>query len=225
MAARKRQPAPTPSRTSERLQLAKVIEASKTETKIVKKKAFRRPRQRKSCHLFKIPGELRNRIYEYVLVSRYAIPISAEGPGEPSLLRVCKGIRAEARSIYYGTNDFRLVMRNFDGAAFTPFARQFRSYECQHYGRLAKTGAVKFQMLGAPSWANLMRWSKDIYCGQAMEPDLSGPEDPNEHIVGAVLQIINDLQYKVVGGWPAVEKVLQAMHRALKGTNSPWGKD
>ncbi|KAK3632266.1 hypothetical protein LTR56_004266 [Elasticomyces elasticus] len=225
MAQGKSQRTTTPSRTSERLQLAKVIEASKTDTKIVKKKRFRRPRQRKSCHLFKLPGELRNRVYEAVLVSRGSVAIRPKGPGEPALLRVCKGIRAEARSIYYGANNFRLVMADFNGAAFTPFSRQYRDHEYYQRRTLANTGKVTFSMLGVPNWANLMRWLEDIYYCRALEPDLSKPIGNDQRIVGAALKVVNELKFKTVGGWSAVEKVLHAMHQALKGTSSYWGKD
>ncbi|KAK3621093.1 hypothetical protein LTR56_023019 [Elasticomyces elasticus] len=225
MAQRKLSASTAPSRTSERLQLAKVIEASKTDTKIVKKKRFRRPRQRKSCHFFKLPGEIRNHVYEAVLLKRFEVAIRANGPGEPALLRVCKGIRAEARSIYYGANDFLLVMHDFNGAAFTPFSRQFRDYEYYQRRTLANTGTVSFSMLGVPNWANLMRWLEDIYYCRVMEPDLSEPTTNDKRIVGAALKIVNELKFKSVGGWSAVEKVLQAMHQALKGTSSSWGKD
>jgi hypothetical protein len=54
----------------------------------------------------KLPGELRNKIYRYALVSQDIDPLTAEGKGRTSLLRVNRQIRAEAITFYYGENSF-----------------------------------------------------------------------------------------------------------------------
>lgn len=81
----------------------------------------------------KLPGELRNRIYELVLLTNQTIEIRTRSmppdlrhsrsvhindPGKtvswekPGLLRVSEQIRAESCSIYYGNNDFTIFTRS-----------------------------------------------------------------------------------------------------------------
>lgn len=55
---------------------------------INKPKRFRRPRQRVSCKILKLPGELRNRIWRHAIVSANVVQMTTKGPGEPALLRM-----------------------------------------------------------------------------------------------------------------------------------------
>ncbi|KAK3706704.1 hypothetical protein LTR37_012548, partial [Vermiconidia calcicola] len=50
--------------------------------------------------LLELPGELRNRIYGYVLVDDI-IKLDSTGHTEPELLHTCKQVRKEAIRIYY----------------------------------------------------------------------------------------------------------------------------
>lgn len=74
------------------------------------------------CYLFDLPQELRNVIYEEVLVHRSVLTIHPRGdpaveaidewgvnfrPSEPSLLKTCRQIRQEALPIFYGCNIFK----------------------------------------------------------------------------------------------------------------------
>lgn len=63
--------------------------------------------------LAKLPQELRNRIYENVLVSDSPIRIASISPSElpsvwkpPGLLQTCRQVAAEATAIFYGRNTF-----------------------------------------------------------------------------------------------------------------------
>ncbi|KAK4963697.1 hypothetical protein LTR10_001328 [Elasticomyces elasticus] len=224
MAPRKPTDNTAPRRTSKRLQLAKV-EASKTDTKIVKKKSFRRPRQRKNCHLFKIPGEIRNQIYEYALLEPKKIKIKPTGPGEPPLLRVSKRIRDEASSIYYTLNTFHVYITDFDGAAVTPFSRQISRYDFHPPLNKGEGGAsnVLFLMGGDAKWDNLVRWIKDVHNYQStFRPDLDKPQTRNDYIVGAAFKLEEAMRWM---GWGMVEKALSAFQHGLKGTCSAWGRD
>jgi len=63
----------------------------------------------------RLPAELRNRIYNEVLLETEAIPIklavgfmSYRSWKPPGILRTCRTIRSEAAPIYYGSNTFKL---------------------------------------------------------------------------------------------------------------------
>jgi hypothetical protein len=60
------------------------------------------------CRLLKIPSELRNRIYELVLIQPDPIrlPLGQSEKDKRALLRTCHQIHDEAVGIYYGNNAF-----------------------------------------------------------------------------------------------------------------------
>lgn len=121
-----------------------------------KLKRFRRPRQRKGCHLLKLPGELRNRIYELVIVEKGRLKITAKGPGQPALLRTCRQIRREAGTIYYGSNDFSLRIEAYNGAKFAPLLSQvIKLVPLPIAERFMRN--VTFRFDGQRSWENVVR--------------------------------------------------------------------
>lgn len=63
------------------------------------------PTQLPTCLIFKLPAELRNRIYEHVLVnkSREEHVLTKRQP-PPPVLRTCQQIRLEGSSMYYSQN-------------------------------------------------------------------------------------------------------------------------
>lgn len=60
------------------------------------------------CLLLELPPELRNHIYEFVLVSPDEALIM-KNSSSPALLRTCRQIREEASSLYYGQNIFLIT--------------------------------------------------------------------------------------------------------------------
>lgn len=71
------------------------------------------------CPIFRLSPELRNHIYEPVLVSQHPFCLTTHGDpsdcgydrysvtAEPPLVRTCRMIRQESLSIYYGCNTFQ----------------------------------------------------------------------------------------------------------------------
>ncbi|KAK3115471.1 hypothetical protein LTR53_005128 [Teratosphaeriaceae sp. CCFEE 6253] len=219
-----RKPEAAPRCSSERLQLAKVIEGSKGDTtRVSKSKRLRRPKQRKSCHLFRLPGELRNEIYAYALTSTEPIEVAAKGPGQPSLLRVCKGVRNEASKIYYGENQFRLKVLDFNGAELTPFCRQYRRYDTQH--DKTDVSNVSFLLRGDPSFTNLIRWCEELYWDRSMRPEFDKPVTNSDYVCDAAFKMVDALDSGLLFyGWPAVKEALQALQNGLKRSCSRWAR-
>lgn len=129
-----------------------------------KPKRSRRPRQRKSCHLLNLPGELRNHIYEMVVVEPDRVEITSEGPGEPPLLRTCRQIRREAGSLYYRSNIFAFCLEAYNGADFVPFIRQ-----ADKFIWTLREGAVMFTwpLNTDRNWDNLVRSSPPLVAGSS----------------------------------------------------------
>lgn len=125
---------------------------------------------------------------------------------------VCRSVRAETRSIYYSENSFELLVRNYNGAAFVPFARQFWPFSC----RLGLTN-VTFQLTGMPIWKNLVEWVKaDRYYFFDLIPELSSRrEDHLDHVLAGLFKLANALRGS---SWHTVEQALAAMRLSLMGT-------
>lgn len=118
----------------------------------IKPKSFRRPRQRKGCHLLNLPGELRNQIFDFAVVEPSAIRVTSKGLDQPALLKTCRQIRREAGTIYYGSNEFDICLERYNGAAFVPFARQARRFDTRYQEQ-----SIRFIFDFNPDWDNVVR--------------------------------------------------------------------
>ena len=166
---------------------------------------------------------MRNQIYSLALVQSGPLTITAKGPGEPALLRVCNGIRKEASSVYYTANDFELLMDEYNGAALTPFYGQYRRHEFNRSLEKSENGNVVMMLRGPPNFKNLVAWIKDYHLWtNRLAPVLDNPYGASDYIVKAAFDIEKAM---IRCTWSEVEKALQAMQHAMKGTCSPWGRD
>jgi hypothetical protein len=96
---------------------------------------------------FRIPGELRNRIYREVLVPEPYIYLSQDDYGpQPPLLRTCTQIRTEAMGIYYLENNFRAYIFEFDLRKLL-----------QHAHRYFQDMNLFFRLGDQPHWSNLLQ--------------------------------------------------------------------
>lgn len=70
------------------------------------------------CPLLALPGEIRNRIYQFALVAArpFAVQLQWNRPLDTALLRVNRQIFDEAAGIFYAENTFRFPEALFVGA-------------------------------------------------------------------------------------------------------------
>lgn len=121
------------------------------------------------CRLLALPPELRTRIYEYVLAPKFKKKtITRYSLEQPPLLRTCKTIRAEARSVYYHDQQFQLDIKNFDSSLLQMFSKQTGQY-------LYKVDVEIKIMRSSKSWSNLLAWleayHKEIVIGFQCDMD------------------------------------------------------
>lgn len=113
--------------------------------------------------LFRLPGELRNKIYEYALTNDQPVLVNSEGFEVPTLLSTCHAIRSEAMSLFYLHNTFDILFEYFDST----WAVRFLRIAWEH----AKVSDWQISMnsltpvTGTPNWANLELWLCRIRCG------------------------------------------------------------
>ena len=111
--------------------------------------------------LSKLPAELRNRIWEHVLIDdRSAIDIDANSNAPPAVLAASRQIRKETRTIYYTRNRFVITVYDYDAAAVLPFVDRYLKYS--RFSTLFPNEElnVEFAFLGQPNWKNLYDWIK-----------------------------------------------------------------
>ncbi|GIZ46507.1 hypothetical protein CKM354_000963300 [Cercospora kikuchii] len=221
---RKAEAPPEGSRRSERLQTVKRQKIADEETTSqatpAKPKCFRRPRQRKSCHLLNLPGEIRNTIYRYALIKTKPMKVTSKGPGEPSLLRVCNRIRREARSIYYAENEFELHLEDFDGEALVPFKNQYSYFSNWLTGQCLGVNVTNL-MKGKPNWENLVAWIKADRNRRAFWPDIFREYCPTHQVAASAFRIVDSMYMRP---WFEVERALEAMREVLDGMPSLWAE-
>lgn len=125
------------------------------------------------CALFKLPPELRNRIYEYAVAidpdEDYEnlpgdVQITRDnGIPEPSLLTACKTIRKEAIGIFYTIHCVRLVMDSFDSTPAVLWKRKQISLSKQYDLEVGEPAWV--ERTGSREWINLRIWIQRVHQG------------------------------------------------------------
>lgn len=96
-----------------------------TDSSLIEPSTMSRP-----VGLFDLPGELKNAIYRFALVETQHLDITTKSiPLEPALLRTCRVIRQEARSIFYLENTFRILSHNGDMVPVLKFCAQHHLIE------------------------------------------------------------------------------------------------
>lgn len=86
--------------------------------------------------MFKLPRELRDKIYEYAVYSNdngRCVVTRKDGIREPPLLLTCKTIREEAIEVFYGVNNFYIVILAFHPAAWVLYGHKKQSLELQGF--------------------------------------------------------------------------------------------
>lgn len=112
---------------------------------------------RASPLILDLPAELRNRVYEYVLVDPDSEPllVTRRGHTLPGILRTCRQPREEGTKIYFDLNSFQLT---FTSLSFEPQPKQW-IYSAYSAGR------VEVILEGMPTGDNLIAWLSAYHNG------------------------------------------------------------
>ena len=114
------------------------------------------------CRLLDLAAELRNTIFEYVLLDKNKIVITKKTFRKPALLRTCKQIQNEAGPIYYGPeNKFGFVVKNYDALTLKHF--------CIASQGLWRGSPPKFSMRmgwSCLNWSKLLNWLEAYHKGE-----------------------------------------------------------
>jgi hypothetical protein len=158
----------------------------------------------KRPQLFRIPPELRNRIYHDCLFSEKIITVDENGFKEPALLHTCRQIRKEALKIFE-SNTFCLPMIALGYPAPTS--------HWIHNAGVREYGVVFTKSTGRDIWDNLVDWLRGYYEGSSHRLDC--PEDIG---IQSMFEHAFDIVDIMKGGekdWEVVQGVLEIWRRTV----------
>ena len=175
--------------------------------------------------LFRLPGELKNKIYRSVLVSDRSIEVDSSGLQEPALLLACKQSRREAMGIFYGENEFIIQHPNYDGSTPVKWTRKARSIKAQCKVQMNCMGyCAPGSSTGTPHWATLLLWLKRYHDNSVLirfpPPSRVPAETPvAQTILGVMFEIARGLRTRP---WAEVETLLEEHHHILVKLDPRW---
>ncbi|KAK4610170.1 hypothetical protein CLAFUW4_14019 [Fulvia fulva] len=163
------------------------------------------------CFLFKIPGELRNRIYREVLVKDEHIKYDASGYQRPALLATNKEIRAEAMSIFYYENTFMHDVDHYDSSAMMKFDELLLGMNLDRRRMMIQNGVTYDQ----PSWKNLIMWLSRFHA-KAMS------RCPGPALFKKEMGMTRSARYFIGGMFDTVEKMVGVEFEVVLGLMEIW---
>lgn len=168
--------------------------------------------------LFRLPAELRNKIYRLVLLRDRTIYVHRNEDQETGLLQACQRLRSETSSICYLENDLSLVIRHWSCATLLRLAAK----EAQLGGASISSRHLRVDW---PDWRNLALWLWHYRCGHLRKARvLPRPREgvgrlATEHILAAMFEQVDAVEGQT---WELVTKVLALLYHLLVGIVERW---
>ncbi|KAK4498325.1 hypothetical protein PRZ48_010983 [Zasmidium cellare] len=157
-------------------------------------------------HLLGLPAEIRNLIWFEVLVTSEKMVITPDNHAAPSLLRVNRQNREEARPIYYLENSFFIHCLDFDPAALLAFRQQSKDL-IPRTSKTKKPFKIAVRRATGPepgNRTNLLKWAKAVHQDQHV-PSFKTKHTQPYRAAHAVLEMAYELRNVP---WYQVERVI-----------------
>ncbi|KAK3653363.1 hypothetical protein LTR56_004567 [Elasticomyces elasticus] len=167
--------------------------------------------QGQECKLFALPAELRNSIYEMVLIQDTHIEITANSR-VPALLQVSRQMRVETFSMWLTSNFFAFTITDCDASLLCAWERALFQ---------AVTAKIMLHLEGKPNWTRLMAWCKEV-CGDRAGAAAALPTDSKfkGFIVAATGVAWRFADFG--GSWTDCEKVLGELRHSAALEDADW---
>lgn len=174
-----------------------------------------------TCRLLQLPGELRNKIYRYALITNSRIQLALTHFDEPGILQTCRTIRQETETIFLAENTFRAGMTDYDS--------DFMIHLHTKSKRLLKSrGAVDltFSTTQTPNWQKLLVWLESLHCKKVLWGLKADGADQYTGLLAIERQLLGTLFY-IAGNhrakaWEELLRVIERVHVSLKTANPLW---
>jgi hypothetical protein len=176
-----------------------------------------------NCQLLSLPPELRNRIYEMVLVQSQTVMVAPAGISEPALLSTAKQVRNEAIQIYYGQNIFHITIDNLNPYPLVRWKERRKALKRNCRLKMKWGWSCPVQ----PARQNLHRWLEAYHDSQhryrlrrVSEIPMSAPLCISEEvIIGGMFYVVQCLRGRP---WDEVERVLEESYHMLEARDKGW---
>ncbi|KAK4950828.1 hypothetical protein LTR10_010821 [Elasticomyces elasticus] len=179
------------------------------------KDSTERAEQAQECKLFALPAELRNSIYEEVLIHDDDIAVTIE-TRIPALLQASKQLRAETHAMWHERNKFVHKVLNCDAALLCSWSRHMLTFAYD-----PDTSLHAVDMVGKPNWTNLMTWCKAV----CVENCVSVMAETDDTFFGSVIASATGVALRfaeIKGRWEDCEKVLLELKHMAVVHNRAW---
>ena len=175
--------------------------------------------------LLRLPPELRNKIYQLVIVKHESIHIDKTtfNNHQPSLLRTCCAIRNEAVKIFYAESQFSITVEDWDASLLQRLDELLKTHGVQYSSDCA------LNTHGDPSWRNLLQWLEHYYAdgGSSLRQPVMGEDMqyPTEvakmevKIIGAAFSIVKKCRGMP---WKDVLRLVETQHIILEYVDKRW---
>lgn len=173
--------------------------------------------------LERLPGELRNRIYRYVLLRNGPFTVTATGIQEPPLLSVCKQIRQEGILIFYGENEIHVPFMDYDSSLFVKWTEKSRAL-AEKYNVPRRFARVRGVGNKSPHWENLSTWLKryheDVVGRGILPPSKATPDSSlDQLVIGGMFSLVVLMEGKP---WEKVKDALEEQRLILIKIDKRW---
>ena len=172
--------------------------------------------------LLELPGELRNRIYGYVLVDDI-IKLDSTGHTEPELLHTCKQVRKEAIRIYYAENRFEILVPDYDSSLLLQWSRKAVQLALDH--NVYVVCRIFCQHHPQPDWPKLLLWLERVFANSiphsCRHPPSQAPSGTSVEglVVGGMFHLVRTSQNQP---WDYVKKLLEEQRLILIALDGRW---
>lgn len=172
--------------------------------------------------LLELAAELRNEIYEWVLLTPFEGDIITNDWRPPGLLGTCHQIREETRKLYWQRRYFKFDTVDCDGRLHVAWLKSFRWHCMNDLGTVTN---LKVFIAGYTNGRNLMSWCEELYwLGGPVMDWFGGPwgsDDEVERVAaGAISMLVHGMSEP--RSWEHIKCDLQLMMYALCAYDRGW---
>ncbi|KAK3617301.1 hypothetical protein LTR56_025369 [Elasticomyces elasticus] len=169
--------------------------------------------------LLSLPAELRNEIYEYVLLEpdiKYGVLVTPDLE-LPPLLSVCRQVRSESRGIWYNGQKFTHVMSDCNADTMLAWSRHLANIGIPNPNHWK----YQFEFDGEPNWDNLMRWCKTLCEDGGLRMDPKTFLSPFQSVIGSACQIARE-SFDCERSWKECRGLLEILRRTVGKFEKKW---
>lgn len=171
-----------------------------------------------------LPAELRNQVYEQVLLEPDPMSIgTARWPRkEPALLHASRQIRNDCLGIWYQGNRFQTSVKNFNASLVVAWQKHTSAIALAlkgTYDEAADGRPLQIEIRRGRNWKNMLKWCKTVHEGGSPNVQLTGQQVRTRRGVEALLKMAEAMRGVE---WEKCSEALNATRKALAAYDAEW---